>query len=50
MTSFSIVTVVYNDVSHIKETMDSVVYQSYKEVEYILIDGGSCEGTKETIY
>lgn len=50
MTSFSIVTVVYNDVSHIKETMDSVVNQSYKEVEYILIDGGSCDGTKETIY
>lgn len=49
MTDFSIVTVVYNDVLHIKETMDSVVNQNYKEVEYILIDGGSTDGTKEAI-
>lgn len=50
MTSFSIVTVVYNDATHIKETMDSVVGQSYKNVEYILIDGGSKDGTKEAIF
>lgn len=49
MTDFSIVTVVYNDVLHIKETMGSVVNQNYKEVEYILIDGGSTDGTKEAI-
>lgn len=49
MTSFSIVTVVYNDISHIIETMDSVVGQSYKQIEYILIDGGSTDGTKEKI-
>lgn len=47
--SFSIVTVVYNDVSHIRETMDSVIEQSYKEIEYILIDGWSTDGTKEAI-
>ena len=49
MTSFSIVTVVYNDVSHIRETMDSIIEQSYKEIEYILIDGNSNDGTKEAI-
>lgn len=49
MTSFSIVTVIYNDISHIIETMNSVVGQSYKQIEYILIDGGSTDGTKEKI-
>lgn len=50
MTSFSIVTVVYNDISHIIETMNSVIEQNYKQVEYILIDGGSIDGTKEKIF
>lgn len=49
MTSFSIVTVVYNDVSHIEETMNSVIRQDYKQIEYILIDGESTDGTKEKI-
>lgn len=49
MTTFSIITVVYNDITHIKETMDSVINQSYKNIEYILIDGGSSDGTKEAI-
>lgn len=49
MSSFSIVTIVYNDISHIKETMDSVINQSYKNIEYILIDGWSSDGTKEEI-
>lgn len=49
MTGFSVVTVVYNDISHIIGTMDSVIGQSYKQIEYILIDGGSTDGTKEKI-
>lgn len=49
MTSFSTVTVVYNDILHIIETMNSVLEQSYKQIEYILIDGGSTDGTKEKI-
>lgn len=50
MTSFSIITVVFNDATHIKETMDSVINQSYKKnIEYILIDGGSTDDTKEAI-
>ncbi|RDU72129.1 glycosyltransferase family 2 protein [Helicobacter brantae] len=49
MTSFSIVTIVYNDVAHIKETMESVINQSYKNTEYILVDGWSNDGTKEVI-
>lgn len=49
MASFSIVTIVYNDVAHIKETMENVINQSYKNIEYILVDGGSNDGTKEAI-
>lgn len=49
MASFSIVTIVYNDVTHIKETMENVINQSYKNLEYILVDGGSNDGTKEAI-
>lgn len=45
----SIITVVFNDAEHILETMDSVVKQSYKNIEYILIDGKSTDGTKEKI-
>lgn len=46
----AITTIVYNDVAHIKETMDSVINQSYKNIEYILVDGRSSDGTKEEIY
>lgn len=49
MTSFSIVTIVYNDITHIKETIESVINQSYKNLEYILVDGWSNDGTKEAI-
>ncbi|WP_051420668.1 glycosyltransferase family 2 protein [Helicobacter pametensis] len=49
MNSFSIVTVVYNDVTHIRETMDSIINQTHRNIEYIIIDGGSTDGTKEAI-
>ena len=45
----SIVTIVYNDITHIAQTMDSVVMQSYENLEYIIIDGNSNDGTKERI-
>ncbi|VEJ24446.1 glycosyltransferase family 2 protein [Helicobacter cholecystus] len=49
-TTFSIITIVYNNLAYIKKTMDSVINQTYKEIEYILIDGGSVDGTKEAIF
>lgn len=45
----SIITIVYNDIAHIVETMDSVVGQDYPHIEYIIIDGASSDGTKEKI-
>ena len=45
----SVITVVYNDVKHIRETMESYFSQTWEEKEYIVIDGGSTDGTAEII-
>ena len=45
----TIITVVYNDVLHIEQTMLSVLNQSYPNIEYIVIDGGSTDGTVDVI-
>lgn len=45
----TVITVVYNDVSCIEKTMQSVIRQTYPHVEYIVIDGGSVDGTVDLI-
>jgi len=45
----TIITVVYNAVSTIEKTILSVVNQTYDNVEYIIIDGGSTDGTIDII-
>src|SRR6187402_2271204 len=45
----SIVTVVYNAKETIERTIKSVISQSYKNIEYIVIDGGSTDGTLDII-
>lgn len=45
----SIITVVFNDKNHISRTIDSVLAQDYKHIEYIVIDGKSDDGTSDII-
>lgn len=45
----SIVTVCYNAVKTIEETIKSVISQDYQNIEYIIVDGGSKDGTLEVI-
>ncbi len=45
----SVITVVYNDAGHIRETMESFFAQTWEEKEYIVIDGGSTDGTKDIV-
>lgn len=45
----SLITVVYNGVKTIEQTIQSVINQNYKNIEYIIIDGGSTDGTLDII-
>ena len=45
----SVITVVYNGIAHLEQALLSVIEQEYKNVEHIVIDGGSTDGTVDLI-
>ena len=46
---FSIITVTYNAAAVIEDTLQSVITQTYKNIEYIIVDGASTDRTMEII-
>jgi len=45
----SVITVVFNGAGHLRGAIDSVQAQTYPDVEHIVIDGGSTDGTIEIL-
>jgi glycosyltransferase involved in cell wall biosynthesis len=45
----TIITVVFNGEEHLENTIISVIAQNYQNLEYIIIDGGSTDGTLDII-
>ncbi len=45
----SIITIVYNNVRDIERTLQSVLNQTYPNIEYLVIDGASNDGTLEIL-
>jgi len=45
----SIITVVWNNKETVKDAIDSVLNQTYENIEYIIIDGASTDGTLDIV-
>lgn len=46
---FSVITITYNSSSTVERTLKSILSQTYKNYEYIIVDGASTDGTLEII-
>ena len=45
----SVITATYNSAKTIRDTLKSILLQNYTDYEYIIIDGGSKDGTVDII-
>lgn len=50
LTQVSIVTPVYNHAAYLDETIQSVLGQDYPHIEYIVLDDGSTDNTREVLH
>jgi glycosyltransferase len=48
--TISIITASYNNIETIESTIQSVLTQTYPDIEYIIVDGGSTDGTVDVIH
>lgn len=46
---YSIITVNYNNKEGLRETIESVIHQTFRDYEFIVIDGGSTDGSADII-
>jgi len=49
MPKISVITISFNSVSTIEETIKSVIGQTYPDIEFIVLDGGSTDGTVDIL-
>ena len=46
---FSLITVSFNNAAHIKDTIESIIAQDHPNIEYIVVDGASTDGTVDIV-
>ena len=46
---FSVITTCFNRAGTIRETIESALAQDYRDMEYIVVDGASTDGTTEIV-
>ena len=49
MMKISLITATYNSAETLRDTMQSVLNQTFKNVDYIIVDGGSGDGTLDIV-
>ena len=49
MQKVSVITMTYNDCENLKKCVKQILAQDYEAMEYIIVDGGSTDGTMEVI-
>ena len=45
----SVITATYNSAATIRDTIESVMKQTYADIEYIIVDGGSSDETMDIV-
>lgn len=46
---YSIITINYNNKEGLRRTIESVIHQTFRDFEYIVIDGGSTDGSSDVL-